>query len=298
MGNDLCCTSEPRKYVVDFKQCFDLKCASFVISAELKRISRISKEITFKNSLSDNYDLSLFKKHENEEMRKFFYYHRLQVVLLRVKGYIEEATIPSNFSNRGSLRLYNQSRFSTKSLPSVLDHYNGNIDIIKHPVRRMSKRMSTLKSNLEVAIPEEPGELISSPRKTGEEYHMLKEELEGFSSMKRGPNFTRRNNKRTVTLKPERSTIDEEPFELINTSIIEHIDTDIIHRKESNNFNNLSRMSSQRHSSKELFKYKVEIDLKDCISLLTEIMDTEEHFSEEKLIHLEESISKRLFKVK
>jgi hypothetical protein len=94
MGNTCC---EIKKYVVDFNQCFDLKCVTIVLAAELKRIHRISKAITFQNTINDNYDHSLFRDRSEQEMKKFYFYLKLEIVLVRIKHYIEENTIPKKY---------------------------------------------------------------------------------------------------------------------------------------------------------------------------------------------------------
>jgi hypothetical protein len=115
MGNNVCC--ETKRYVVDFNQCFDLKCVTLVLASELKRINRISKAITFKNTLSDIKDHTLFREHSELEMRKFQYYLKLGMVLAKIKNFLEENSIPNRYLSQP-----NQSKNSSNKLVRVSDN--------------------------------------------------------------------------------------------------------------------------------------------------------------------------------
>jgi hypothetical protein len=201
MGNESCCDS--KKYMVDFNQCFDLKCVGIVIGAELKRINRISKDITFNNTINDNYAHSLFRERNPEEMKTFFYYLKLEMILTKIKHYIEESTIPMKYLlKREPITLKKQSTMAISSIPKL---------------------------NIKDEIPENEKNPIDS-------------EL----TDKKQTQPTQRTNKRS-------------------------------------------------HTTKAIFSIKKQIDLNTSIKLLTEIMQTEEHYNEEILIKLGNSIENRLF---
>jgi hypothetical protein len=265
MGNDLCCACQPRKYVVDFNQCFDLKCTGFVIASELKRIGRIHSEITFNNTISENYDHSLFRERQSEEMKKFYYYNRLQVVLLRIKELVEEATIPTNSSKRGSM-IIPQSKGSNKNILTITHQSDTNI-------LRSMKRNTTIKLSTLNIVPE-----------------VSKEEESVVTSTFNKKAFVRRTN--TLSTHMQKNI----PEVLNEGKVIESLETQISMQ------GNMSRSSSSNlrilGTVKGPSKFKQEIDFKECIKFLTEIFETEEHYSEEALSVLENSLTKRLFKTK
>jgi hypothetical protein len=142
MGNEICC--ESKRYVVDFNQCFDLKCISVVLGAELRRIHRISKKITFQHTLTDNYDHSLFRDRNPEDQGRFFYYLKLEMILNTIKHHVDENTMPERFANKLKIK----NTISSKNLVNISKCLNkGNVENQQVFIERRNTKFLTTKTS-------------------------------------------------------------------------------------------------------------------------------------------------------
>jgi hypothetical protein len=300
MGNT-CCKEE--RYVVDFNQCFDLKCAATVISSELKRISRISQDLTLKNSINENM-LSLHREHQMEDLKIFLYYLKLQTVLLKVKNLIEEVCIPEKFKRQNSKdsnkskgskksKISNKSQQHVKERPPKKRQSISATDLIKLGLDSSPQKKSKDSFKKMNSFNPKKNNYIRKLSREEEEFFDLNDTMMVNSIFNNNEEINEEKNNENYN--ENKIFVNEyEESELTKIEIVDFPDMD----GDMTQANTYKRISVIRHTSKNILSFKIKIELKDCISLLRDIMDTEEHYCEESLTFIENRIGKRLFKMK
>jgi hypothetical protein len=130
---------------INFSSCENLNSVGDQLSVEINKVNKKAQALGNQNSLPSHQDYAFSGNFENysfakaEEMRQFFFYLKLEIILLKVKTLIEESTLRENIFQKiqektikEEIEDINPSFFSKTSssdfkMPFIKKYSNGDI---------------------------------------------------------------------------------------------------------------------------------------------------------------------------